>query len=154
MTLFRCTTILFLILGAVGTVLSVIAHLLAGSGQPLSGGSSLWVALHAGVFVVWPPTVFIANAVTHGARKHFWKLAFSGCPRWMKIVLLILAVYTVVNFILFLAATTGFDRPENKYNSEFVRGFSGHWLVFYFAAFATCYSALVIGYSGTEEGNQ
>jgi hypothetical protein len=52
--------------------------------------------------------------------------------------------YAIFNFVLFLAQTTGY--PKNKV-PELIeyRGFSGHWMVFYYVAAATLYSAVRLG---------
>jgi len=130
----------FLILSGFGLILSFIAHILSLYGRAIPGGELVW-SLHIGVFVVWIPTVLVANRITKGAkRKDFWKIALSGCPTWMRQALYVLFAYAILNFIWFMNNTnnhTGVDAPPSV-----IRGFSGHWMVFYAAAFATLYSVI------------
>ena len=108
---FRIILLPFIVLAAVGFVLSVAAHISAVAGHPIPGGKAVW-ALHIGIFIVWFPTVLVAYRLTRVTVKH--------------------------------------PQPPGEAPPEVVRGFSGHWMVFYSAAFATLYSASVIGYSGLD----
>ena len=138
-------------LAAIGFILSVAAHIRAIEGLPMPGGKAVW-ALHIGIFVVWLPTVLVAHRFTRGVnRKDFWKIALIGCPKWMRQVFYAIFGYAVLNFVYFMATTV--NRPPSQNGDappEVVRGFSGHWMVFYSAAFATLYSAYVVGYSGMQ----
>ena len=133
----------FLLLAACGLCLSIIVHGLAVAGTPIPGGKLVW-ALHGGVFVVWLPAVLVAMRAAPGVdRKDLWKLTLAGCPRWMQVALRVLFGYAVVNFVLFIAAAPrGVQRPGDDPPPAVVRGFSGHWMVFYGAAFAILYSRL------------
>jgi hypothetical protein len=51
-------------------------------------------------------------------------------------------VYAVVNFILFMVTTSGQPKPVGPAPASVLRGFSGHWMAFYAAAFSTLYSAV------------
>jgi hypothetical protein len=131
----------FLVLSAIGFVLSAAAHVVALTGTvPL--GSGIVMLLHIGIFVVWFPTVLVANRVTKGAnRKDFWKIALSGCPPWMRYAMYGLFFYAALNFVIFISSTT--HGPHSKaITAETIRGFSGHWMAFYAAAFATLYSTI------------
>jgi hypothetical protein len=147
---FRAILLPFITLAAMGFVLSVAAHVQALRRLPMPGGKAVW-ALHIGIFVVWLPTVVVAYRFTRGAtRKDFWKIALIGCPKWMRQALYVIFGYAILNFIYFMATTV--NRPPSRGDAppEVVRGFSGHWMVFYGAAFATLYSAYVVGYSGIQ----
>jgi len=147
---FRVILLPFIVLAAVGFVLSVAAHISAVAGHPIPGGKAVW-ALHIGIFIVWFPTVLVAYRLTRGAkRKDFWKVALAGCPKWMRIALYGIFAYAILNFISFMLVTVKHPQPPGEAPPEVVRGFSGHWMVFYSAAFATLYSASVIGYSGLD----
>jgi hypothetical protein len=55
----------------------------------------------------------------------------------MRAALVVLFAYALLNFFLFMSApphTTGVAPPS------VLRGFSGHWMIFYAVAFATFYS--------------
>jgi hypothetical protein len=131
----------FLLLAAVGFVLSVAAHCMALAGVPIPGGKLVW-NLHVGIFVVWIPTVLVAYQTTRYAnRKDFWKVALAGCPPWMRRSLFILFGYAILNFVLFLAS----NQPKQSIGDApltVIRGFSGHWMIFNGAAFAILYSRI------------
>ncbi|WP_457282157.1 hypothetical protein [Polaromonas sp. P5_D5] len=133
----------FMLLSAVGLLLSVGSHLAALIGLPIPGGHLVW-GLHAGIFVVWLPTVLVANRMSrHGRRADFWKLALSGCPTWARYAIYGLFGYAMLNFILGMSDVPSHRDGSNAANSGAeVRLFSGHWMVFYGAAFATLYSAI------------
>ena len=147
---FRLILLPFIALSAIGFVLSVAAHLAAVTGSPIPFGKAVW-ALHIGIFVVWLPTVLVSIRLTRGARrKDFWKIALVGCPKWMRTALYVIFGYAILNFVLFIATIPSHRQPPGDAPPQVVRGFSGHWMVFYGAAFATLYSASVVGYSGTD----
>lgn len=127
----------FMLLAAVGFVLSVLVHISALLGLTVPGGNIAW-SLHVGIFVVWFPTVLVSTRTTRlSNRKDFWKVTLSGCPPWMRQTLYVVFGYAILNFIVFLLA--GKHEAGGLLSAEF-RGFSGHWMVFYGAAFATLYS--------------
>lgn len=132
----------FMVLAAVGLALSVVAHGMALAGLQLPGGQMVWM-LHVGIFVVWLPTILVAYGATRYAnRKDFWKVALAGCPAWMRRALYMLFAYGVFNFIIFMFGTGHDLHPSGDAPPSIVRGFSGHWMIFYGAAFATLYSAI------------
>lgn len=127
-----------MLLAALGFILSVAAHLMALAGLEMPGGEQVW-ALHVGIFVVWIPAVLVSIRVTRNtSRKDFWKVVFSGCPAWMRTAFYVLFAYALLNFFLFVFR----DSRTGNSLSEEVRGFSGHWMIFYGAAFAILYSAI------------
>lgn len=100
-------------------------------------GFSPW-PLHVGIFVVWLPAVLVAQRLSKEfPQKDMWKATLRGCPPWMRKTLYILFVYAFLGFFAFIAL----DASSGKEAST-VRGFSGHWLIFYFAAYAILYSAI------------
>jgi hypothetical protein len=132
----------FMLLAAAGLALSVIAHVLAIAGIELPGGQLVW-SLHMGIFVVWIPTVLVSmRATRHVSQKDYWKVAFSGCPVWMKRTLYGLFGYAIFNFILFMFLSNDGPRPTGDAPASVIRGFSGHWMIFYGAAFGTLYSVI------------
>lgn len=131
----------FMVLAACGLALSIAAHVMALAGVPIPGGGLVWL-LHLGIFVVWTPAVLASIKMTrHASRKDLWKVALAGCPEWMRRSFYILTGYAFINFILFFASTAGQDRKSTTHLAE-VRGFSGHWMAFYGAAFAILYSSI------------
>jgi hypothetical protein len=135
----------FVLLAAIGLVLSIIAHTAALFGQPQPFGPITW-GLHIGIFVVWLPVVLVSNRlVADFKRKDYWQAALRGCPAWMKWMTGVFFVYAFVNFFLFMLVAPprgkggGVNAPP-----EVFRGFSGHWMAFYSAAVAILYSAIMV----------
>jgi hypothetical protein len=130
-------------LAIAGFVASAIVHACALAGQPNPFGSAAW-GLHAGIFVVWFPTVFVARRLSKGARQEdFWKATLRGCPRWVKTGGMFVVGYAILNFVLFVATRRPASGPAH--DTAELRGFSGHWMVFYYIAAATLYSASQVG---------
>src|SRR5262249_25685871 len=74
-------------------------------------------------------------------RKDFWKVVLKWAPEWMRYLVYGFLGYALVNFLLFAKTAPsggggGFEAPASMW-----RGFSGHWMAFYFAALAILYSA-------------
>jgi len=132
-----------LALAACGFVLSAGAHCLALANAAIPGGNFVW-GLHIGIFVVWVPTVLLSLGVTRNAnKKDFWKVVLAGCPVWMRRALYVVFAYAVLNFIVFMASTMSqHSHPTGEAPPVVIRGFSGHWMVFYGAAFAVLYSRI------------
>lgn len=129
-----------LALAAAGFILSVTAHIFGLLGKMPPGGE-LVMSLHMGIFIVWMPTVLVAGRATKWTnRNDFWKIALAGCPGWMRYTLYGLFGYAIVNFVLFAIVNSDVHHATKEVSPETVRGFSGHWMVFYAAAFATLYS--------------
>jgi hypothetical protein len=127
-------------LAAAGFCASLLVHLLALLGLPSPFGSATWM-LHLGVFVVWLPTVLVAQRLAKGAKQaDLWKAVLRGCPAWMRTGVYVLGGYAAVTFVQFIAQTTAYARNEVPEIVEY-RGFSGHWMIFYYVAAAALYSA-------------
>lgn len=131
----------FMVLAACGFALSIAAHCIALVGADIPGGKLVW-GLHIGIFVVWIPAVLTSMQMTGRAnRKDFWKVATAGCPSWMRRAGYIIFGYAILNFIVFMATTGGQSKHlTGDAPPAVVRGFSGHWMIFYGAAFAILYS--------------
>jgi hypothetical protein len=139
----------FIILSALGLGLSLWSHVASVMNDPQPLGPWAW-GLHIGIFAVWLPVVFVSRRMTEGCdRKDFWKFALRGCPAWMRWLTFGFFGYAFVNFALFMLApregkAVGKHRLFEDAPASVVRGFSGHWMAFYAAAFSTLYSAAVI----------
>ena len=137
------TTLLlpFIVLSATGFLLSVVAHVASLLGVTLPGGKLVW-ALHIGIFVVWFPVILVSYRRNGGrVLGNLSKNAFSGWPKWVRYAAYGLFAYGIVNFILFIITTGSGPQPEGDAPPSIIRGFSGHWMIFYGAAFVTLTSA-------------
>src|ERR1051325_9293223 len=120
---FRLILLPFLALALVGLILSVAAHIAAIAGAPIPFGKGVF-ALHVGIFVVWLPTVLVSIRRTRGAhRRHNWKVALVGCPKWMRTALKILIGYAILNFVIFMATNVSHPKPGGDTPRQAVRGF-------------------------------
>jgi len=139
-----------------GLVLSAIAHVCALAGIDVAERvPSVWL-LHVGIFLVFFPLVFSSRKV-FGKRPSLADMR-ALVPGRVYAVGLAIFIYAMVNFALFLVATEGgnpaieagqyvlknhgrlireltFAEYEALRANE-LRGFSGHWLFFYFVPFA------------------
>ena len=140
----------------VGFILSLVVHISALLGVVLSSNiAPVWL-LHVGIFVVFIPFVFSSRAVL-GSRPSLAKVR-ALFPAWVVALGVVVFAYAAVNFLLFVLHTEGGSPSirDGKYilqshghlireisSAEYaafkaneVRGFSGHWLAFYYAPFA------------------
>jgi Protein of unknown function (DUF3592) len=132
----------FIILAFVGLVASVWVHAGAVMGRRVAPEPFFWI-LHVGIFVVWFPAVFVAKQrVGSLNRRDYWKVLLRDLPDGVRYLLYGFLGYAVVNFLYFVQqASTGGGGNGGDTPAIVWRGFSGHWMVFYFAALAILYSA-------------
>ncbi len=130
----------FLSLAALGFFASLATHLLALAGGLPPGGKSVF-GLHVGIFVLWVPVVLLVLRIHRGWRSlGAWKNVPAGCPPWMRSLTVGLVAYAMVSFFI---AFTGVDAQrggDKALSPGVLRGFSGHWMLFYGVAFAVLYS--------------
>ncbi len=130
---------LFIFISAGGLILSLVVHICALLGIDLGLGQKVF-GLHIGIFLVWIPTVLVANNLSKDCRRSdYWKVALRGCPGWMKKMTYGFFGYAIVNFIFFMFFSTKVH--TGSVTPEIIRGFSGHWMAFYSAALVVLYSA-------------
>jgi hypothetical protein len=130
-----------MLLAACGFTLSLVAHIMSLLGRVIPGGGLVFW-LHVGIFAVWIPTGIITNRIARRSNQKDWKVILAGCPRWMRLAFYLLFGYAVCNFVLFMITTIGHPQPKGATPPSVIRGFSGHWMLFYGAAFATLYSVI------------
>jgi hypothetical protein len=142
-------------LGAValaGFILSLVVHVSAMLGVDVTSRfPGVWL-LQVGIFVVLLPLVF-ALGRDLGAKPTFKQIAAS-VPRWAIALGALILVYAFVNFFLFMVDSEGGSPGMEdrkfvllnhgtlvrertaaefvRFQANIVRGFSGHWLVFFY----------------------
>jgi hypothetical protein len=127
-------------LAAVGLALSIASHIAALLGKPGPLGNYTWT-LHIGALAVCIPAAIVARRLTRDLpRKNQWKALLAGDPAWMRYALYGFLGYALVNFAIFLA--TPQKGGSGMMPPGVVRGFSGHWMAIYAAAFAVLYSGM------------
>jgi hypothetical protein len=128
----------FVWIAGIGLVVSVSVHIAAVMGRPVS--MFFWV-LHAGIFVVWIPTVLVGKKLVGDLnRKDFWKVTMKDVPNWMRYMMYVFLAYAMVNFLFSFANAPSKGNIGDAPSSVW-RGFSGHWMAFYSAALAMLYAA-------------
>jgi len=130
---------LFVLLSAIGLVVSLWIHLGAVMGRRVAPEAFFWV-LGVGIFIVWLPAVLVAQRLVGSTnRKDFWKVILKGSPDWMRYMVYGFLGYAMLNFLLFMtkAPSGGSGNPP----AAVWRGASGHWMAFYSAALAILYAA-------------
>ena len=133
----------FVCFSAVGLVVSLWVHLGAVIGRRVAPEAFFWM-LHVGIFVVWFPTIFVAQRLVGNVnRRDLWKVVLKDSPDWTRYMVYGFFGYALVNFLLFItkAPSGGSGNPP----AVVWRGFSGHWMAFYSAALAILYSAARTG---------
>lgn len=134
----------FSIFAVFGLIASLSTHLTTFFGiNPADYVPWVW-ALHLGPFIAIIPLF----------KKDLWKEVWSPAPRWARFVLAAFAVYVPINLGLYLVLTEAGhaevsdgvyvlvrgmrvirELSESEYQWQqiyVVRGFSGHWMIFYF----------------------
>ena len=130
----------FIGIAALGLFLSLLVHLSALFRLPIPLGHRAWV-LHIGIFVVWIPTVFVANLLSRDVdRRNWWRSALRGCPDWYRYFTYGLFAYAIINFAIFMMRTMAAPRSGGLSDEVNLLGFSGHWMVFYAAALGVLWS--------------
>lgn len=125
-----------IVLSATGLLLSITTHVVSLLGLTVPGGALVW-SLHIGIFVVWLPAALVVQRINQGRpQSELWKNVLSGCPAWMRYAVYGLFAYAVANFIWFYAISRSVPEPEGDAPASVIRGFSGHWMMFYGAACA------------------
>lgn len=150
-------THLLSLVALLGFLLSLAAHVAALLGIDVSAKVPLVWLLHVGIFVVFIPFVLLSRKVL-GVKPTFAEVR-KLFPGWVIALGVLIFTYAIINFLLlFILATQG-GSPSirdgkfilqdhgrlvreltaveyTSFKANEVRGFSGHWLAFYFIPFA------------------
>ncbi|WP_198084757.1 hypothetical protein [Variovorax sp. E3] len=139
-----------------GFTLSLLVHIAALLGTDVSAKFPYVWTLHVGIFVVFFPFIFFSRKDL-GPKPTFAQIR-EFFPSWVVALGCVIAAYTAINFLLFIVGMQGGSPAisEGKFilqdhgrlvrevtaaeytsfKANEVRGFSGHWLLFYFVPFA------------------
>jgi hypothetical protein len=147
---------LFALAALLGFMLSLIVHVTALFGIDVSAQVPYVWFLHVGIFVVFVPFVLMSRKVL-GTNPSVAQIR-ETFPGWVVAVGGVIFAYAIINFLLFMVGTHGgspsihdgkFILQDHgrlireitaseyaSFKANEIRGFSGHWLVFYFVPFA------------------
>ena len=143
-------------LASLGFLASLTAHVAALQGIDVETYVPFVWLLHGGIFVVFVPFILMARRV-YGNRLSAKEMA-NMAPPWVRTFGAALFAYAMVNFVIFILHTQGGNATERdgqfllmqhgtlirhltsaeyaSFRANQVRGFSGHWMVFYFVSAA------------------
>ena len=129
---------ILLIIAGIGLFSSIVTHILALCGNyPQENLPSVWL-LHFGVFIVWIPTVKICQKLAKGTKNRLfiWQKSLKYSPGWLRRLCALLLVYAVINFVVFINNVDSIPFDSIHHETWIIRGFSGHWMLFYCFAFS------------------
>ena len=145
------TLIPLLMLGAVGYLISLVAHTIAlAKVAPIHPG--LVIGLFAGMFATFIPAAIRGNAVVHsqglvgfGRKKNRQRqeAIFRYSPAWLRWLVGLSGAYAFINFVLsgVLIETSGYqDSYLHSENFLAIRMMTGHLMAFYAYSFSVLYS--------------
>lgn len=134
----RRVSIRFMIAAACGFVLATAVNIAGWLGYTILP-ENFFFAMHVGIFVVFLPAILFGRNYSNNL------LAFrkrSGTTQgWLPIVCKTLFVYVFFNFFSFVLVAPD-KQHEHTPSALMWRGFSGHWMLFYFMSFALLYSVV------------
>jgi hypothetical protein len=131
----------FSLLALAGLALSIWVHVGALFGRQVAPDFFFW-GLHIGIFVVFLPAVLVAQKrVGRTSGKDFWKAVTKDSPDGLRYLLNFFFAYAIFNFIIFFFQVAPLGKQIGPPSPLVWRGFSGHWMVFYLAAYAILSSA-------------
>jgi hypothetical protein len=132
----------FTLFSASGFVLSLVVHILGLFNKaPFFG----WFAflLHFGIFVALLGAAVLFFRLRKSEGKGFWKRALRASPVWIRWMLLLFLVYAIANFFIFWNELLNLrGKSSDEVMAIVLRGFSGHWLFFYFGIYIVFRAAM------------
>ena len=137
----RILLLCFSLLSAAGLALSVLAHVavLRRTGGPLGAYTPL---LHAGLFVVWIPAVWVSRRRVrrNHSGQNGWQAIFRDCPAWLKYPAYALLAYAMANALMLFRALPAPDALPAQPSRQ-LHVLSAYWMAFYALALAVLYAA-------------
>ena len=121
-------------ISGVGLLLSGVCHLLSWFHLAPPGGKAAFL-LHIGIFVVWLPLVICSNQTASTPGRGNFDPLLQQLPIWARKCVFGIFVYAMINFVVFLVLTADYPKHVVPFWLE-LRGFSGHWMLFYTVSLA------------------
>ena len=121
------------IVSGIGFLASVACHVLGWLRINPPGGKRVF-ALHVIILALWFVLIFSArNNNSSGQGRRTLGPMLETVPSWLRSGIFILFIYAIAHFAFFIFQTRG-KRTDNFPLYVQVRGFSGHWMMFYAVA--------------------
>jgi hypothetical protein len=121
--------LLLAVVASAGFLASVICHLMGWLHMEPPWGKSVFV-LHVGFLVLWFPLVIFATRTMPKPGRGNLDHLLAELPKWVRSAVTVLFVYALLNFAYFMYCTSQYPKHEVPFYLE-LRGFSGHWMMFY-----------------------
>lgn len=121
--------LLLAFIAAIGFIASAACHLMGWLHTEPPWGRSVFV-LHIGILALWFPLVLFANRTMPKDAKNNLEHLLAEFPLWLRRASTLLFVYALLNFSYFMYCTSQYPKHEVPFYVE-LRGFSGHWMLFY-----------------------
>ncbi len=147
-------------LSAIGLFLSLLVHIPLFIGLNTQDSFINPFILHAGIFIVFIPSLFIfltenKEKTDKEGRVNPMKTLYDESPKLLLGIVSIMYFYAIINFVIFIMTMNGspsnhdgkyilnshgtiikeLSYEEYKYYRRLeIKGFSGHWMLFYAAA--------------------
>ena len=122
------------VVAAAGLLASIACHLMGWLHVEPPWGRSVFL-LHIGIFLVWIPLVVFANRTMPKTGRGNFEHLLAELPRWARVATGLLFAYALLNFAYFIICTYQYPKHGVPFSVE-LRGFSGHWMMFYGVAWA------------------
>jgi hypothetical protein len=121
--------LLLAMISVAGLLASIACHILSWLQVEPPWGKSVFL-LHVGIFVVWIPLVIFANRTMPKPGRNNMDHLLAELPKWVRVCTGILFGYAILNFVYFMYCTLQYPKHGVPSSVE-LRGFSGHWMMFY-----------------------
>jgi hypothetical protein len=131
---YRFLAYLVMVLAGLGVIASFFLSAASLAGNP-NLQKTAFRFLFPGIFIVWVPTILLANLMIGDFKqREFWKAALRGCRPWMKTALWVIVAIVFIEFF------SPFAWGSNP--GAFPAGFLIFPSSFYAIAFCIAYSFL------------
>jgi len=125
-----------MLIAGLGLIVSFSLHLASFHAGPELAKRAIPI-LFPGVFVVWLPTILVANRLTRDFKQRdFWNAALRGCPAWMR-----KGQWVIWGYVFFVSFGLPFLLVGRNLGSS-PDAFVIFPAVFYSSSFCVMYSAL------------
>jgi hypothetical protein len=123
----------------VGLLASITCHLMGWLDIELPQGTSLSL-LHAVMFIsifsLVIPLIILAERTKPKTGRGNLDHLFALLPKWARIAAVVLLVYAVLNYVVIMISHHPWPGWRRLPVAVQLRGFSGHWMLFYAWALA------------------
>ncbi len=152
---------IFFFIALFGALSAITVHISAMLGIDVADKSPFIWLLHVLIFMVWIPTIFsLKKEQEQNKEANAFTLLTKNKPKWLIGLIIAIAVYTGFNFMFSMSNTEGTSKEENGiyslhnrgkhirniteeeyhlHEANVLRGFSGHWILFYTVATIALY---------------